>query len=95
MSNAKRKALKDTGCGAVGKSAVVGVKDRRTNKVKAKSVTATDAKTLQGLVTRHTDKEATVYTDEARACESLPRTHEAVKHSVSEYVRDQAHTERD
>ena len=92
MSNAKRKALKDTGRGAVGKIAIVGVKDRRTNKIKAKSITATDAKTLQGFVTKHTDKEATVYTDEARAYESLPRTHEAVKHSVSEYVRDQAHT---
>lgn len=32
-----------------------------------------------------------VYTDEHRAYEGLPN-HESVKHSVSEYVRDQAHT---
>ena len=34
---------------------------------------------------------ATVYTDEARAYQGLPN-HEAVKHSVGEYVREQAHT---
>ena len=35
MSNAKRRELKDTGRGAVGKAAVVGVKDRETNEVRA------------------------------------------------------------
>ena len=33
-----------------------------------------------------------VYTDEASAYTGLPRDHETVKHSVAEYVRDQAHT---
>ena len=33
-----------------------------------------------------------VYTDEARAYDGLPRPHEAVKHSVSEFVRGMAHT---
>ena len=33
-----------------------------------------------------------VYTDEAAAYRGLPRPHESVKHSVSEYVREQAHT---
>ena len=33
-----------------------------------------------------------VYSDEAAAYEGLPNPHEAVKHSVAEYVRDQAHT---
>lgn len=92
MSNAKRKALKDTGRGAVGKTAVVGVKDRASNQVRAKVVQRTDAATLQGFVTSHSDTSATVYTDDSGAYASLPRKHESVKHSVSEYVRDQAHT---
>ncbi|MCY4311762.1 MAG: transposase, partial [Rhodospirillaceae bacterium] len=37
--------------------------------------------------------DSTVYTDEACAYKGLPqRYHEAVRHSVSEYVREQAHT---
>ncbi len=80
------------GRGAVGKEAVVGVKDRDTKKVRAKVVEKTDKETLQGFVIESTDPEATVYTDEAKAYEGMPRTHESVKHSVSEYVRDMAHT---
>ncbi len=36
--------------------------------------------------------QATVYTDEAGAYETLPFDHETVKHSVGEYVRGKAHT---
>ena len=80
------------GRGTVGKTAVVGVKDRATNRVKAQVVAATDAPTLQGFVEAHTDDTALVYTDEARAYTGLARPHEAVKHSVGEYVREMAHT---
>ncbi len=90
MPNSKRKEL--TGRGAVGKTAVVGAKDRTTNQVAAKVVTSTDKETLQGFVTECTESDATVYTDEASAYEGLPRTHEAVKHSVGEYVRGQVST---
>ena len=38
------------------------------------------------------DRQARVYTDEASAYETLPFEHESVKHSASEYVRGQAHT---
>lgn len=38
------------------------------------------------------DETSTVYTDEARAYIGLGRYHEAVRHSVGEYVRGQAHT---
>lgn len=91
MSNAKRKALADTGRGAVGKVAVVGIKDRESNEVRAEVVERTDKATLQGFVAEHTEEGAKVYSDEAKAYEGLPN-HEAVKHSVSEYVRGQAHT---
>ena len=94
MSNAKRKELAEEGAGrgAVGKTAVVGAKDRATNHVSARVVTNTDKPTLQGFVIEHTAHGATVYTDEAAAYEGLPFGHEAVKHSVAEYVRGMAHT---
>ena len=94
MSNAKRKALKKAGAGRgpVDKTAVVGVKDRETNEVRAKVIEKTDASTLQGFVMKNTNKKAMVYTDDAPVYDSLPMKHESVKHSVAEYVRDQAHT---
>ena len=92
MSNAKRKELVGTGRGAAGKVAVVGLKDRATKQVRAQVVTRTDAPTLQGFVIEHAAPDATVYTDEASAYEGLPMTHEAVKHSVKEFVRGQVHT---
>ena len=92
MSNAKRKELAGTGRGAVGKVAVVGIKDRTTKQVRAKVTQSTTAPALQGFVVEHTAPGATVYTDDASAYEGLPFTHETVKHSVSEYVRDMAHT---
>ena len=75
-----------------GKTAVAGIRDRATNQVRAEVVGRTDAETLQGFVTDFTKPTAQVYTDEAKAYDGLPRAHETVKHSVSEYVRDQAHT---
>ncbi|MCY4594109.1 MAG: IS1595 family transposase [Bryobacterales bacterium] len=92
MSRSKRKAL--TGRGPVGKTAVVGAKDRATNQVSAKVVTSTDSETLQGFVKDNADPDATIYTDEATAYESLPFDHETVKHSVGEYVKGQAHINR-
>ena len=92
MSNAKRKELAGTGRGAVGKVAVVGVKDRATKQVRSQGVTSTDKPALQGFVVEHTAPDATVYTDEASAYEGLPMTHAAIKHSVKEFVRGQVHT---
>lgn len=90
MSNAKRKDL-DGGRGPFGKVAVAGVKDRATKQVRAKVVETTDAKTLQGFVQTHVQPGAKVYTDDASAYAGLPN-HEAVKHSLSEFVKGDAHT---
>ena len=60
MSNAKRRELEGTGRGAVGKTAVVGMRDRATNQVRAKVVESTDKPTLQGFVVENTDLAATV-----------------------------------
>ena len=92
MSNKQRKALKDTGRGPAGKTAVVGMKDRDTNEVVAKVVKTTDADTLQDFVEDNTAGDATVFTDGAPAYLGMDRDHEAVLHSVGEYVRGQAHT---
>ena len=64
MSKAKRKELAGTGRGTTGKTAVVGMKDRDSNKVTAEVVTGTDAMTLQGFVTEHAAPDAKVYTDD-------------------------------
>ena len=71
---------------------MAGVNDRATNKVKAKVVERTDSPTLQGFVKRITAQTAMVYTDEARAYDGQRRQHGVVKHSVQEYVNDDAHT---
>ena len=80
------------GRGTVGKTAVVGVKDRETGQVDAEVVERTDKATLQEFVEDRTEDSAIVYTDEASAYVGLDREHEAVKHSVGEFVRGQAHT---
>ncbi len=80
------------GRGTIGKTAVVGAKDRKTNKVKAKVIKNTDAKTLQSFVIETAADGATVYTDDAKAYKGMPFEHESVKHSVGEYVSGMAHT---
>ena len=79
------------GRGAVGKTAVAGVKDRSTNRVSAAVVPTTDKDTLQSFVSHRVASGATIYTDEHAAYRGLAN-HESVKHSVGEFVNDQAHT---
>ena len=80
------------GRGGVGKTIVVGAKDRATNRVSARVVDNTDKKTLHQFVGDHAAPDATVYTDDHQSYGGLPFDHEAVKHSVSEYVNGMAHT---
>ena len=92
MSKAKRKELAGTGRGAVGKTAVVGMKDRDSNKVTARVVDDTDGQTLQGFVADPAASDAKVYTDDHGSYKGLTFDHETVKHSVGEYVDGMAHT---
>ena len=92
MSNAKRRELAGTGRGAVGKTAVVGMKDRSTKEVRAKVTPSVAAPALQSFVAENAAPGATVYTDEAAAYRGIPFKHEAVRHGVAEYVRGMAHT---
>lgn len=81
------------GRGGVGKTAVVGAKDRATNKVVAKVVKSTDRETLQGFVRDNAEPGASIYTDDFPSYRGMADfDHKAVKHSVGEYVKDQIHT---
>ena len=90
MSKSKREKL--SGRGTVGKTAVVGAKDRATNQVRAQVVESTNKANIHGFVAEHTSPDATVYTDEALVYETLPNRRQAVNHSVLEYVRGEIHT---
>ncbi len=57
----------------------------------AKVAQQTDGPTLKEFVSEATQDDAKVYTDDARAYKGPPN-HGAVKHSVSEYMNGQAHT---
>ncbi len=79
------------GGGVVGKVAVVGMKDRQTNKVTAAVAGAVDKATLHDFVHSQAKPGATVFTDDHRAYNGL-LNRQSVKHSVKEYVTGQAHT---
>ena len=80
------------GRGAVGKAAVVGVKDRVTNQVVASPIPATNKTNIHGFIMENVSDDAVLYTDDGRAYCGLPHIREAVNHSAGEYVREQAHT---
>lgn len=88
------------GRGPVGKTAVVGMKDRSTNKVSAEVVKvgdewggSPDKPTLQSFVRGNAAMGAKLYTDDNPCYHGmLDFEHESVKHSAGEYVREQAHT---
>lgn len=90
MSKSKREQL--TGRGAVGKTAVVGAKDRATKQVAAKVVERTDKANIHSFVAERVSPDALVYSDDALVYETLPNPHEVVNHSALEYVRGDVHT---
>ncbi len=73
----------NAGRGTIGKSIVVGMKDRETNTVKAAVIHNTDRVTLQGFVTGGTAPGAKSYTDEHSSYGGL-LNREVVKHGVKE-----------
>ena len=61
------------------------------------TASATDGRSLIEFVEAHTERGATVYTDDAKAYDALPNIlnqyqHESVKHSAGEYARGAVHT---
>ena len=93
MPREKRKAL--AGGGTAHMTAVVGIKDRDSNEVRAEVVADTTKPTLQGFVREHAEPGASVYTDEHRSYVGLGADfdHETVNHRVGEYVDGMVHTQ--
>jgi len=80
------------GRGAVGKVAVLGMRERRAGgRTKAGPVAGTDGATLQAAIHAHVAVGSTLHTDEHggyRGIGGLFYKHAAINHSVGEYVRD-------
>lgn len=90
----QRKRLRPRG-GAVGKQAVIGVKDRATNKVAAAPVANTGTAEVHDFVIENVAGGSKLYTDDAPVYNGLGGllfAHESVKHSAKEYVNGMAHT---
>src|SRR5260363_110971 len=80
------------GRGTIGKKAIAGVL-QRGGMVAAKPIDSTDRETLYGFIKASVQKSATIYTDDHRSYLGMEGDHhEAVKHSIGEYIREQAHT---
>ena len=81
------------GRGAVGKQAVIGLRERGGRTV-AKTIANTGKGNLQAVVGRTVVFGATVYTDEHRGYSQLHTAyqHQTVRHSAKEYVNGMAHT---
>lgn len=80
------------GRGAVGKMPVFGMRQRQ-GMMKAFPVQAADKETLQSIIAENVKQGSTIYSDSHKAYEGMTGyRHEAVCHSVGEYIRDQAHT---
>ncbi len=82
------------GRGAVGKTAVLGMRERGGRTV-AMTVKATDKKTIQGAIQENVSVGSTLHTDEAAAYEGIVASgfaHETINHSAGEYVRDDVTT---
>ncbi len=78
------------GRGAVGKTAVVGIRDENSQ-VRATPIADTSAKTLRSYIKANVPVGASVVTDEFSSYRGLTQggyTHMTVNHSAGEYVRD-------
>ena len=89
----KRASKKQFDRGTQGKATVMGAKQRDGN-VFARPLGPEPEETLAGFVHETVEAGETVFTDDHRAYKSLRHVyqHHTVKHSVSEYVNGQAHT---
>ena len=78
------------GRGTVGKSAVVGMRERG-GRTKAQTVSGTDAATLHPVIYQNVQTGSTLHTDEHGGYQGLGGLfyqHETISHSAGEYVRD-------
>ncbi len=91
--HAWKRAEKIKGTGGVGKSIVMGLLDRKTGKVFAKSVPNRKRSTVQAEVKAHVQKGAQLMTDELASYTGLDKdyVHQFVNHAEA-YVKGNVHT---
>ena len=82
----------NAGRGAVGKTAVIGARERGSKKVAARVIGDTKRPTLHGFIRDNVGEGSTVHTDDFRSYDKLQGyDHRTVKHSIGEYVDEQVH----
>ena len=88
-----KRAEKIKGRGSVGKTAVMGIIERK-GKVTAKVIDDLTKETLHSEVKDKVKKGANLFTDEWTSYQGLDEDyiHETINHSVAEYVRGNVHT---
>ena len=74
-----------------GKTPIAGARDRATRRARTAVVPTTEKPTLQGFIAEVAAPVAQVYTDKHNPFQGMPFPRDAVKHSVGEHVRGQAH----
>lgn len=90
----RQREREDIRAGTGGKQPVAGARDR-TGRVTAAVIPDTTKPTLHGFIARNVAHGSTLYTDEHRGYQGLERIgygHLTVRHSIGEYVREEAHT---
>ena len=82
----------NAGRGTVGKSIVLGMREREGN-VKATVISSTSAKDIQTEIRNNVEAGSTLYTDDFRSYLGLHEyDHQSVNHSAKQYVDGMAHT---
>lgn len=90
-TNNKSKKL-NTARGTIGKTAVLGVKERDTNKVSVSSLDVTDSFNSKRHISDSAKPEAMPYTESVSAIEGVNEKHKTVNDFVGQYVEQKAHT---
>jgi len=89
-ANKHKKKKLNAGRGAVGKTAVLGMRERASGKVRAKPVANTDQQTIHRAIHENIAVRSTLHTDEFAAYRGLAGLffdHETINHSAAEFVR--------
>lgn len=80
-----------TGRGGVGKSVILGMRERG-GKLKAMPISDTTKQTLHPIIRGNVVSGSTIYTDDHSSYQGAYRRHKVVNHSAKEYVNGMAHT---
>ena len=81
------------GRGTHGKTAVIGMKERRTNRVQAQIIANTDRNTMREYVEGNTRRSAHIVTDEHSGYDLVERKRTKVSHNKREYAVGKLHTQ--